>query len=376
MNTHKYQICTKCVMDTSDPNITFDELGVCNHCRNFENHIRPIWFPDERGEPILAKMIQEMKSYGQDKEYDCILGLSGGVDSSYLAYAAVKKFGLRPLVVHVDAGWNSEIAVKNIENIVKKLGLDLYTFVVDWNEMQDLQLAFFKAGVHNQDIPQDHAFAAVLYNWAAKNNIKYVLNGSNMATESILPSAWVYNNMDLKHIKAIHKQFGQRKLKKFPMLSFFKYYIYYPYLKGVKVLKPLNYMHYNKSEAMGILHNELDWKYYGGKHYESRFTKYFQAHYLPEKYGFDKRRAHLSSLIVSGQYTREQSLEDLKNPLYDAVELREDEAYMAKKMGVSLNEFKEIFNAKPHLHEEYPNSDNKIKLMYKIAKLLKRFTQK
>jgi len=362
-------------MDTSDPNITFDDLGVCNHCRNFENNIRPIWFPDERGEPILAKMIQEMKSYGQDKEYDCILGLSGGVDSSYLAYAAVKKFGLRPLVVHVDAGWNSEIAVKNIENIVKKLGLDLYTFVVDWNEMQDLQLAFFKAGVHNQDIPQDHAFAAVLYNWAAKNNIKYVLNGSNMATESILPSAWVYNNMDLKHIKAIHKQFGQRKLKKFPVLSFFKYYIYYPYVKGVKVLKPLNYMHYHKGEAMEVLQNELDWKYYGGKHFESRFTKYFQAHYLPVKYGFDKRRAHLSSLIVSGQYSREKALKDIEKPLYNEVELREDEAYMAKKMGVSLEEFKQIFHAKPHLHEEYPNSDKKVLFMYKVAKMLKRIVK-
>mgnify|MGYP000864571040 CR=1 FL=1 len=375
MSIRKYQICTKCVMDTSDPNITFDDLGVCNHCRNFENNIRPIWFPDERGEPILAKMIQEMKSYGQDKEYDCILGLSGGVDSSYLAYAAVKKFGLRPLVVHVDAGWNSEIAVKNIENIVKKLGLDLYTFVVDWNEMQDLQLAFFKAGVHNQDIPQDHAFAAVLYNWAAKNNIKYVLNGSNMATESILPSAWVYNNMDLKHIKAIHKQFGQRKLKKFPVLSFFKYYIYYPYVKGVKVLKPLNYMHYHKGEAMEVLQNELDWKYYGGKHFESRFTKYFQAHYLPVKYGFDKRRAHLSSLIVSGQYSREKALKDIEKPLYNEVELREDEAYMAKKMGVSLEEFKQIFHAKPHLHEEYPNSDKKVLFMYKVAKMLKRIVK-
>jgi len=372
MNNRKYQICTKCVMDTSDPNISFDEFGVCNHCRNFESNIRSIWFPDERGEPILAKMVEDMKSYGKDKEYDCILGLSGGVDSSYLAYVAVKKLGLRPLVVHVDAGWNSEIAVKNIENIVKKLDLDLYTFVVDWSEMQDLQLAFFKAGVHNQDIPQDHAFAAVLYNWAAKNKIKYVLNGSNIATESILPSAWVYNNMDLKHIKAIHKQFGKRRLKKFPVLSFFKYYIYYPYVKRVKVLKPLNFMHYHKGEAMEILQSELDWKYYGGKHFESRFTKYFQAHYLPTKYGFDKRRAHLSSLIVSGQYTREEALKDLEKPLYNDVELREDEAYMAKKMGVSLEEFKKIFKAKPHLHEEYPNSDNKVKFMYRLAKALKK----
>lgn len=357
-------------MDTTDPEITFDSEGVCNHCRQFENTAKYYWLP-HTGQEKLAALVQEIKKYGKDKEYDAIIGLSGGVDSSYLAYWAAKA-GLRLLAVHVDGGWNSELAVKNIENIVKKLGIDLYTYVVDWEEMRDLQLSFFKACVANQDVPQDHAYFAALYNFAVQNNIKYVLNGSNLATESILPRAWGHNAMDIAHLKGIHKLFGTRKLKKFPLVSFFKYYIYYPYIKKMEIVRPLNYMDYNKEKAMELLNTEVGWTYYGGKHYESRFTKFFQAYWLPEKFGYDKRKAHLSSLIVSGQLTREQALKEMEKPLYEKKELAHDKELIAKKLGISVEEFQALMSQPKKTFRDYPNNEWKIKIFQK-AFILKNY---
>ena len=263
-----------------------------------------IWFPDEKGERMLKANADKIKREEKKKEFDCIIGLSGGVDSSYLVYIAKVKLGLRPLVVHVDCGWNSELAVKNIENIIKSLDLELHTFVVNWEEMKDLQRSFFKASLPDQDIPQDHAIFSALYKFADENNIKYAFNGVNFATESILPVSWGYQAMDLRHIKSIHNRFGERELKEYPSVNFFQRYIYFNLIKNMKIISPLNYLNYRKNEAIEILTKELGWQYYGGKHHESRFTKFFQSYYLPFKFHFDKRRAHLSSLIVSGQINK------------------------------------------------------------------------
>ena len=355
-----YQICTRCVMDTTDPDITFDDNGVCNHCYYFDNNVVPNWHPNPVGLQKLDEMLSEVKAYGKGREYDCIIGLSGGIDSSYIAVKVVE-WGLRPLVVHVDGGWNSELAVKNIEQIVSKLGLDLITHVVDWREMKDLQRAFLKSNLANQDVPQDHAFFAALYNYAVKNNIKYVISGSNYATESILPQSWGYNAMDVKHLETIHKIFGEHKLKTFPRVSFFDFYIRYPRIKEMKVLTPLNFIPYDKEEAIRILEKDYGWRYYGGKHYESRWTRFFQGFYLPHKFGYDKLKAHLSSLVVAGQILRSEALEELKKPLYTNNELEMDKAFIAKKLSMTDDELDNLIKAQPRHYSEFPNNEKKLK---------------
>lgn len=355
-------------MDTTDPEITFDELGNCNHCNSFYEVAPNVWFPNEEGAKKLELIISEIKQAGKNNEYDCIIGLSGGIDSSYLAYITTK-MGLRLLAVHVDAGWNSELAVKNIENIVKKLNIDLYTCVIDWAEIKDLQIAFLKSGVANQDTPQDHAFFAALYGFAVKENIKYVLSGSNNATEFILPSAWGYDAMDSIHLKAIHKRFGTKKLKTFPIVNFFDLYIGYRYIRQMKVVTPLNYLPYNKNKAIAILEKELGWKYYGGKHYESRFTKFFQGYYLPTKFGYDKRKAHLSSLIVSGQITREKALQEIQKPAYPLEELEDDKEFLIKKLGLTASEFENMMQVPNVNFSNYP-SNYLIKIAWRFANKL------
>jgi N-acetyl sugar amidotransferase len=358
-------------MDTTDPEITFDEAGVCNHCRKFDERQPKTWFTGEEGKVKLQHIVQTIKQAGKGKRYDCIIGLSGGVDSSYLAYQT-QILGLRPLAVHVDAGWNSELAVKNIENIVKYLNIDLYTHVVDWEEVKDLQVAFLRASVANQDVPQDHAFFAALYRFAIQNGIRYVLSGGNYATESVLPESWGYNAMDLRHLKEIYRRFGQKRLKTFPTVGFFQYYIYYPYLKGMKVVRPLNYIPYNKQEAIRILEKEIGWRYYGGKHYESRFTKFFQCYYLPKKFGFDKRKAHLSSLIMSGQITRNEALKELNKDLYPQHELKDDKSFVIKKLGLTEEEFQELLNLPNKSFEDYPSNYGLLKIMRRIKSNLSR----
>ena len=367
-----YRMCSRCCMDTSDPEITFDAEGVCNHCHYFENNVKQYWFPDERGKPLLEKMIAEVREYGKGKRYDSIIGLSGGVDSSYLA-VKVAEWGLRPLAVHVDAGWNSELAVKNIEQIIAKAGLDLVTHVVDWDDMRELQLSFLRSNVANQDTPQDHAFFAALYNYAMKENIRYVINGSNYATESILPSSWGYDSMDADQLRAIHKQFGTAKLKHYPVVSFFDYFIYYPKIKGMTILKPLNYIYYSKQEAIDYLEKNYGWRYYGGKHYESRWTRFFQAHYLPTKFGYDKRKAHLASLVVTGEMTRDAALAELEKPLYSDNELAEDKAFIAKKLGISVADLEEFIKAPPRHWSEFPNHQAKLKRLPLIRRAMTQF---
>lgn len=357
-------------MDTSDPEIRFDDHGNCNHCNSAIEQADKIWFPDERGAKVLDEIIERIISEESKKEFDCIIGLSGGVDSSYLAYYAVKK-GLRPLVVHVDCGWNSEQAVKNIESVIKKLNIELHTFVVNWEEMKDLQRSFFKASLPDQDIPQDHAIFAALYNFAEKNNIRYVLNGLNFATESIMPENWGYQAMDYRHLKSVHKRFGGRRLKDYPHVNFFMRYVYFPYLKGMKIINPLNYIDYRKDEAIATMQRELGWQYYGGKHHESRFTKFFQSYYLPHKFNFDKRRAHLSSLIVSQQSTRDEALTKMKEEVYLENEIRNDLEYVAKKLDWSPQEFRAIIDLPPNRHQDFPTIEGLFRFGLKSKEYLK-----
>ncbi len=376
MNKQKYQICTNCVMDTSDPEINFDENGICNHCRRFENEIKPKWFPNEVGRKKIDKIIEQIKIDGKGKEYDCVIGLSGGVDSSYLAYTLRTEYPkLKILAIHIDGGWNSELAVHNIENIVKILDIDLHTEVINWEEMKDLQLAYFKSQLANQDVPQDHAFFATLYKVASKYSIKYFLTGGNFATESILPSVWGYNAMDAIQLKSVHKQFGKIKLKDYTTVSFFQKYIYYPFIKKFKIIRPLDMMDYNKDEAKRIIIEKINWRDYGGKHHESRFTKFFQAHWLPEKFGYDKRRAHLASLIVSRQITRDEALKELEKPLYNENELKEDKEFLAKKMGLNLEEFNVIMNEPNKTFKDYPSDYEFEQKMRKLYSFVKKFRE-
>lgn len=373
MKEKDYQICTNCIMDTTDPEIYFDENGVCNHCLKFENQLKKNWFPNEEGKKKLDAIINQIKIDGKNKKYDCVIGLSGGVDSSYLAYILRKLYPeLRILAIHIDGGWNSELAVHNIENIVKILGIDLYTGVVPWEEMQDLQLAFFKSQLANQDVPQDHAFFATLYHVANKNGIKYFLSGGNLATESILPSSWGYNAMDATQLKAVHKKFGKKKLKKYEIVSFFKRKVYYPYFKKFRIIRPLDFLPYLKDEAKETIKSELNWRDYGGKHHESKFTKFFQAHWLPTKFGFDKRKAHLSSLIVSGQMTRDEALKELEKPLYDETELKEDKEFISKKLGISLEEFETIMQQSNKTFLDYPSDYKKDIFFSNLKKKIKK----
>jgi N-acetyl sugar amidotransferase len=360
-----YQVCTRCVMDTTDPEIVFNSQGVCNHCIKFDEITSKNWFPTKEGEQKLAAIYASMKHENRNKDYDCILGLSGGVDSSYLA---LKLFdaGIRPLVVHVDGGWNSELAVQNIENIVNYCGWHLHTIVIDWEEMRDLQLAYMKSGIANQDVPQDHAFFASLYHFAIKFNIKNVIGGGNIATECIFPDAWHWSAMDADNLHAIHKKFGKIKLKKFKTIGFWDLYFYYPFIRKMKTLRPLNYMPYIKSEALIELKERIGYKEYAKKHGESVFTKFFQNYYLPMKYNFDKRRPHLSSMIVTGQLTREDALKDLEKPLYDEKELVFDKEYVAKKLGVSNTEFEEILKAPPHSYKDFNNMESKYLFVKKV----------
>lgn len=361
----KYQQCVRCVMDTSDSQILFDSMGVCNHCRQFDERARLEWFPNEDGSRRWNYLIAQMKENGQGKEYDCILGLSGGVDSSYLALK-VHESGLRPLVMHVDAGWNTELAVANIEAVVKYCGFDLHTHVVDWEDMRDLHLAFMRSAVSNQDAPQDHIFFASLYHFATSNGIRHILSGGNLATEGIFPSSWHGSAMDAINLKAIHKLYGERKLVHYKTISFFDCYIWYPFIKKMRTIRPLNYMPYNKAEALSELQAKVGYKPYPRKHGESLFTKLFQNYYLPQKFGMDKRRPHFASLIVSGQMTRAEALTNLDEPLYDATELEIDITYFCKKLRITRRQFDELMNVPTHHYSDFPNWDDRYKQLKRV----------
>lgn len=370
MNTSNHR-CTRCVMDTTDPEIVFDRDGVCNHCLEFDNHTSKRWFPDDEGASILSTLFEKIKRQGEGREYDCIIGLSGGIDSSYLALI-LKDYGLRPLVVHVDAGWNSELAVHNIERIVKYCKYDLHTHVVDWQEVKDLQLAYLKAGVANQDVVQDHAFFASLYRFAIRNKIKYVISGGNIATESIFPMAWHHSAMDAINLKSIHKKYGSRKLKDYKTISFLDYYLFFPFWYGMHVVRPLNFMPYVKRDAQKILKERVGFKDYGGKHGESRFTKFFQNYYLPVKFNIDKRLPHLSSLVLSGEITRDEAIAELSKPLYCQAELKDDLSFVAKKLGLTPDKFSSLVEAPSQDYRNFSNWDSRFAVLKMVKNIASR----
>jgi N-acetyl sugar amidotransferase len=368
---NNYQSCIQCVMDTTDPLISFDARGVCNHCLGFSEKAKTEWFPNQEGRSRWELLVKQIQDAGRGQEYDCILGLSGGVDSSYLAIK-VKEWGLRPLVMHVDAGWNTELAVANIESIVKYCKYDLHTHVVDWEDVRDLQLAYLRAAVANQDVPQDHIFFASLYHFATKNNIRYILSGGNLATEGIFPGAWHGSAMDSINLKAIHKSYGTRKLEHYKTISFFESYIWYPFIKGMRTVRPLNYMPYDKASALKELEATVGYKPYPRKHGESLFTKIFQNYYLPTKFGFDKRRPHLSSLIASKQMSRDEAIAKLEEPLYDKAELETDITYFCKKLRISRADFDELMSAPVHHYSEFPNWNRRYRYLKNIQRFLGR----
>ena len=365
----QYAICCNCIMDTSDSNIVFDSRGRCDYCNNFHDNILPNWHPDERGARELAPVIDRIKRDGRSKDHDCLIGISGGVDSSYLTYLAKVKFGLRPLLFHVDGGWNSQQAVNNIEKLVDGLGVDLHTEVVNWLEMKDLQLAFFKAGVPHLDTPQDHAFFAGLYNFAAKNHFKYILTGANYSTECVRePLQWHYHASDLRQLRDIHRRFGAQPLRTFPLADILKFKLYYRFVKGVRVVKPLNHVHFIKEDAMNELVDKFGWQKYAHKHYESRFTRFYEGYWLPRKFGYDKRRAHFSSLILTGQLTRQQALDKIALPAYDPETVAQDFEYIATKLGLAVSELQALMDAPNHSYRDYDNAMGLIEICTRVLR--------
>ncbi len=365
-----YRICTKTVMDTSDTEIFFDEYGISNHWYEYKKKEKTLIY--NKSSTHFESIIKKIK--GNKKKYNCLIGLSGGVDSSYIAHLAGKN-ELNPLIVHFDNGWNSELSVYNIEKIINKYNFDLYTVVVDWEEFKDLQLSFFKASVPNIEIPTDHAIIATLYKIARKYKIKYILSGSNIATEGILPRSWGYDASDYSHIKHIHKKFGKKSLKSYPKLTLTSLFVS-KFIYRIRKVNILNLIDYNKEKAIQELSDEIGWRKYDGKHYESIFTQFFQAYVLPKKFGIDKRRAHFSTLICSGQMAREEALLKLNEPLYNPIQLKEHIDFICKKFSINETELNSLMNSEPKSHELY-YSNKKIfdllrSLSIKFKKILKK----
>jgi N-acetyl sugar amidotransferase len=357
MKSREYQICTECIMDTSDILINFDPQGRCEYCNNYLVNILPNWHTGKDGEDELMRTAERIKREGIGKEFDCIIGLSGGLDSSYTAYIAKEVMGLRPLLFHVDAGWNTDQAVGNIEKLVNGLKLDLYTEVINWEEMKDLQLAFLKSQVPDQDKPQDIAFFSMLYKFARKNRIKYVLTGGNYSTECCRePEAWgAYPGIDKRLILDIHSRFGQRRLATFPIVDILTYKIYYQRVLNMQIFKPLNHYPYIKSEAESQLGMLFGWKKFQHKHHESRFTRFFEDYWLPRKFGYEKRRAHFSSLIMTGQMTRAAALERIAKPELDDDFLESEFEYVANKLDLTVEGLQILFKGKNRNCVEYKN---------------------
>lgn len=360
-----YQICTRCVMDTSDEDIRFDEKGVCHHCQDFEVVLKQPRYRKEDAEQKLVELINSVK--GKGKSYDCLVGISGGVDSCYTAYLC-HKWGLKPLLLHLDNGWNSEIAVSNIKKIVDKLDLDYVSYVLDWNEFREIQLAFLKSSIVDLEIPTDIAIPASLYETAVKHHIPFIISGGNYSGEGILPLTWGYHVLKDAHLyRTIVKMFSSRPLKKVPVVGLWGE-IYYKFFRKIKTLYPLNLLEYNKDEAREFLKKEFDWTDYGGKHHESKITAFWQSYVMPTKYNMDYRRATYSSQIITGQITRDKALEKLRELPYVADTIKSDKEYIAKKFGISTAELDSYLALPPKTYKDFPNQKGMIDLFYSVYK--------
>ena len=365
------RICSNCVMDTTDSKIVFDDKGVCDHCNTFYKDILPNWHTDDRGDRKLKDIINKIKKNGKGKDFDCLMGMSGGIDSSYLLYVMKEKYGLRPLVFHVDAGWNSQIAVNNIERLVDGLGLDLYTEVINWEEIKDLQLAFFKSGVPHIDVPQDHAFFATMYKFATKHKIKYILTGGNYSTECVRnPLEWMYYQSDSIQLRDIYKKFGTGKLKDYPVTNILWHKVYLPYVKKIKLIRPLDFVPYNKDEAMQLLVDKFGYQKYPQKHFESRFTRFYESYWLPKKFGYDTRKVQYSSLILTNQMTRKEALNKLKFPAYDPETIRQDFEYVATKLGISVEELQSYMDNTNKTYKDYKSQETIYNIGAKVMRML------
>jgi N-acetyl sugar amidotransferase len=348
-------------MSTTDPYISFDEEGRCNHCTDYFERLAQRTYNAETSEPELEALVGRIKSAGRGREYDCVMGISGGIDSCYAAYVA-KNLGLRPLAVHMDNGWDSDTAARNIKQVTRTLGIDYQSVVLDWEEFRDLQLAFLRASVPEIETPTDIAIPAALHRIAAENGVRFIVMGGNYATEGILPRAWHYNAKDVRFLKAVHRRFGDGKLRTFPTFGFVKE-SYYKIFKRIRLVYLLNLVPYSKSEAITTL-EQLGWEYYGGKHYESTITGFVQSYLLPVKFQIDYRRATLSSQICAGEITREHALEVLKTPPFDTERALQERQYVAKKFGISMEEMDEILSAPPRTHRDYPNNERFLEFLY------------
>jgi len=362
-----YQICTHCIMDTTDPNITFDKNGICNHCHQYEKTIKSKKYLSKKGANALKNLIKKIKRDGKNKKYDCIIGISGGVNSTYVAYF-VKKLNLRALAVHLDNGYNTDVSKNNIENTINKLKIDLYNYKINLKEFCDLQLSFLKASTPDIEIPTDHAIVAVLCEIASKNNIKYILSGYNTATEGGGVTAWSQGHYDWRYIKNIQKKFGEEKLKTFPHFGILKF-IYYTLIKRIKRISILDYIDYNKNTVLGIIKKELNWQAYKGKHNESIYTRFIQEYIFPKKFKFSKKRTHLSSLIWSKQKTRKDALREMKNNNdYPQKLEKRDKKYIIKKLGITEKKLDNIMKLPPKSFWDYPSYK---KIFYKYKWLIK-----
>ena len=366
MTKKVYQICKRCVMDTSDPEIAFDEKGNCNHCNDFFKEYKNKIYHGEESDRQLEIIVNKIKKTKGKNKYDCLVGMSGGVDSSYVAYKAVE-LGLNPLAVHLDNGWNSEESVKNIKNVCNKLNIDYQSYVLNWEEFKDIQLSILKSSIVEVEIPTDVAIIGATHKIASENNIKFIISGGNLATEAILPYQWFYDCKDLRLLKSIQKRFGKNNLKTFPDFGYRKE-IYYKLIRRIRLIYLLNYLPYSKEDAIKTLENEVNWKNYGGKHHESVYTRFVQSYFQPVKFNLDYRRATFSTQICTGEIIREYALEELKNKPYDPEKIEAEKDYIAKKLGITLKEFEEILNSPPKSYKDYPNNEKKLQFLYRVYK--------
>ena len=366
-----YKRCSRCVMDTTDPDIFFDEKGFCNHCTKYFDAESKFVFKHDEGKKKLKEIVERIKESGRGKDYDCIFGVSGGVDSSYVAFLAWKN-GLRVLLTHFDNGWNSPVGEKNVQAIVNKTGFNIIKGKADFDEFRDLQIAFLKASVVDIEMITDHAIAAWIYKLAAREGIKYILSGTNFVTESIMPKAWGHQKNDLTNLKSIHKRFGKVKLRTFPTMSLLER-VSYRFFKGIRFVSLLDYADYDKQEAKRILKQEFGWQDYGGKHHESIFTKFYQSYILPRKFGIDKRKAHLSNLICSGQISRSEAVEELEKALYSEEDLAQDKQYVLGRLGLSEEEFEQIMDLPIKKHSDYGSDEWIYEMLRRLERVYRFF---